>query len=57
MFVAYAAPMVRPAPRPTNAPPVQVRGKDLAEVLTPAYYLLAADDAQAPGEQVQPGPL
>src|ERR1035441_8208910 len=39
------------------APPVQVRGKDLAEVLTPAYYLLAADDAQAPGEQVQPGPL
>ena len=38
-------------------PPVQVRGKDLAEVLTPAYYLLAADDAQAPGEQVQPGPL
>jgi uncharacterized Zn finger protein len=39
------------------APPVQVRGKDLAEVLTPAYYRLAADDAQAPGEQVQPGPL
>ena len=28
-------------------PPVQVRGKDLAEVLTPAYYRLAADDAQA----------
>jgi uncharacterized Zn finger protein len=39
------------------APPVQVRGKDLAEVLTPAYYRLAADDAQATGEQVQPGPL
>jgi hypothetical protein len=39
------------------APPVQVRGKNLAEVLTPAYYLLAADDAQTPGEQVQPGPL
>jgi uncharacterized Zn finger protein len=34
------------------APPVKVRGKDLAEVLTPAYYRLAADDGQA-----APGPL
>jgi uncharacterized Zn finger protein len=32
-------------------PPVKVRGKDLAEVLMPAYYRLAADDAQAAGEQ------
>jgi hypothetical protein len=32
-------------------PPVTVRGKDLAEVLMPAYYRLAADDAQAAGEQ------
>ncbi len=30
-------------------PPVQVRGKDLADVLGPAYELLAADDPQ-PGE-------
>ena len=30
-------------------PPVQVRGKDLAAVLGPAYELLAADDPQ-PGE-------
>jgi uncharacterized Zn finger protein len=29
------------------APPVKVRGKDLAEVLTPAYDRLAADDGQA----------
>ena len=34
------------------APPVKVRGKDLAEVLTPAYDRLAADDGQA-----APGPL
>jgi hypothetical protein len=26
------------------APPVQVRGMDLAEVLAPAYQRLAADD-------------
>jgi uncharacterized Zn finger protein len=43
-------------------PPVQVRGKDLTEVLTPAYYRLAADDEQAVseqavGEQAEPGPL
>jgi hypothetical protein len=25
-------------------PPVKVRGKDLAEVLTPAYYRLTADE-------------
>ena len=33
-------------------PPGQVRGKDLAEVLTPAYHQLAADDTSAgrPGE-------
>ncbi len=28
-------------------PPVKVRGKELAEVLTPAYHRLAADDGQA----------
>jgi len=33
------------------APPVKVRGKELAEVLTPAYHRLAADDGQA-----APGP-
>jgi uncharacterized Zn finger protein len=38
-------------------PPVQVRGKDLADVLTPAYYRLAADDTQAAGEQADPGAL
>ena len=31
-------------------PPVQVRGQDLADVLTPAYQRLAADDADDPGE-------
>jgi uncharacterized Zn finger protein len=37
-------------------PPVQVRGKDLADVLTPAYYQLAADDTpDGPGDEVQPG--
>jgi uncharacterized Zn finger protein len=30
-------------------PPAQVRGKDLADVLTPAYERLAADDDPAPG--------
>ena len=30
-------------------PPVQVRGRDLADVLTPAYQRLAADDPD-PGE-------
>jgi uncharacterized Zn finger protein len=30
-------------------PPVQVRGKDLADVLTPAYERLAADDDPGPG--------
>ncbi len=30
-----------------SPPPVQVRGKDLAEVLTPAYHRLAADDPSA----------
>jgi uncharacterized Zn finger protein len=35
-------------------PPVKVRGKDLAELLMPAYYRLAADDAQAAGEQAPP---
>jgi hypothetical protein len=28
-------------------PPVQVRGKDLADVLAPAYQRLAADDPGA----------
>ena len=32
------------------APPVQVRGKDLADVLTPAYHQLAADSPERPGE-------
>ena len=32
------------------APPVQVRGKDLAEVLTPAYHQLAADSPERPSE-------
>jgi uncharacterized Zn finger protein len=38
-------------------PPVQVRAKDLAELLTPAYYQLAADDRPAglPGDEGQPG--
>jgi uncharacterized Zn finger protein len=38
-------------------PPVQVRAKDLAELLTPAYYQLAADDRPAglPGDDGQPG--
>jgi uncharacterized Zn finger protein len=38
-------------------PPVQVRTKDLAELLTPAYYQLAADDRPAglPGDEGQPG--
>jgi uncharacterized Zn finger protein len=38
------------------APPVKVAGKDLAELLTPAYYRLAADDTEAglPGEEVPP---
>jgi uncharacterized Zn finger protein len=31
-------------------PPVQVRGQDLADVLTPAYQRLAADDADDPSE-------
>ncbi len=31
-------------------PPVQARGKDLADVLAPAYQRLAADDADDPGE-------
>jgi uncharacterized Zn finger protein len=31
-------------------PPVTVRGQDLAEVLTPAYYRLAADDTPPAGE-------
>ena len=31
-------------------PPIQVRGKDLAEVLAPAYQRLGADDADGPGE-------
>ncbi len=30
-----------------SPPPVQVRGKDLAEVLTPAYHRLGADDTSA----------
>ncbi len=38
-------------------PPVQVRGKDLVDVLTPAYHWLAADDAQhgLPGDEPRPG--
>ena len=38
------------------APPVKVAGKDLAELLTPAYYRLAADDTEAglPGEEAPP---
>ena len=38
------------------APPVKVAGKDLAELLTPAYYQLAADDRPAglPGDEGQP---
>jgi uncharacterized Zn finger protein len=41
------------------APPVKAAGKDLAELLTPAYYRLAADDTQAgrPEDEVQPGAL
>ncbi len=41
------------------APPVKVAGKDLAELLTPAYYRLAADDTEAglPGDEAQPGGL
>jgi uncharacterized Zn finger protein len=36
-------------------PSVQVRGKDLADVLTPAYYRLAADDTpDDPRDEVQP---
>ena len=31
-------------------PPIQVRGKDLADVLAPAYQRLGADDADGPGE-------
>ena len=31
-------------------PEVRVRGKDLAEVLTPAYHRLAADSPERPGE-------
>ncbi len=38
-------------------PPVQVRGQDLADVLAPAYYRLAADDTRAAGEQADPGAL
>jgi len=34
-------------------PPVQVRGKDLADVLAPAYQQLAADDP-APGPETGP---
>jgi hypothetical protein len=30
-------------------PPAQVRGKDLADVLAPAYERLAADDDPGPG--------
>jgi hypothetical protein len=37
-------------------PPAQVRGKNLADVLTPAYYQLAADDTpDGPGDEAQPG--
>ncbi len=32
------------------APPVQVRGEDLADVLAPAYRQLAADSPEPPGE-------
>jgi uncharacterized Zn finger protein len=32
------------------APPIQIRGKDLADVLAPAYQRLGADDAAGPGE-------
>jgi uncharacterized Zn finger protein len=41
------------------APPVKAAGKDLAELLTPAYHRLAADDAEAglPGDEAQPGTL
>ena len=35
-------------------PPVQVRGKDLADVLGPAYQQLAADDP-GPGDSGEPG--
>jgi uncharacterized Zn finger protein len=39
-----------------SPPPVQVRGKDLVDVLTPAYHRLAADDAEPgpPGDEPQP---
>jgi uncharacterized Zn finger protein len=39
-------------------PPIRLRGKDLAELLTPAYYQLAADDRPTglPGDESQPGP-
>jgi uncharacterized Zn finger protein len=38
-------------------PPIQVRGKDLTEVLTPAYYRLAADDIDPglPGDEPAAG--
>ena len=38
-------------------PPVRLRAKDLAELLTPAYYQLAADDRPTglPGDEGQPG--
>ena len=41
------------------APPVKVAGKDLAELLTPAYYRLAADDTEVglPGDEARPGGL
>jgi uncharacterized Zn finger protein len=32
------------------APPIQIRGKDLADVLAPAYQRLGADDADGPRE-------
>lgn len=34
--------------RLSGAPPVQVRGKNLRDLLTPAYHLLAADPADPP---------
>ncbi len=39
------------------APPVKAGGKDLAELLTPAYYRLASDDTEAglPGDEARPG--
>jgi uncharacterized Zn finger protein len=40
--------------RLSGAPPVQVRGKNLRDLLTPAYHLLAADPADPADPPVRP---